>query len=57
MLCFKNLKAVLHGFFVTKVHLTKKLFEYIIEVAGGKKCANEINGYKEISIFKDGVTL
>lgn len=37
--------------------LTEELFEYVIQVANGKKCANEENGYEEISIFKDGVTL
>lgn len=33
------------------------LFDYVIKVAEGKKTNNEINGYREISIFKDGVTL
>ncbi len=37
--------------------LTEELIQYVIQVAGGKKCANEENGYEEISIFKDGVTL
>ena len=37
--------------------LTDELFEYIIKVAEGAKTKNEINGYREISIFKDGVTL
>ncbi len=37
--------------------LTDKLIDYIIEVANGKKTKNEENGYEEISIFKDGVTL
>ena len=37
--------------------LTDELFEYIISVANGEKTKNEINGYEEISIFKDGVTL
>ncbi len=37
--------------------LTEELFEYIIEVAEGKETKNEKNGYREISIFKDGVTL
>ncbi len=27
------------------------------DVTEGEKTKNEINGYKEISIFKDGVTL
>lgn len=37
--------------------LTDELFEYIIEVAEGRNTKNEENGYREISIFKDGVTL
>jgi len=37
--------------------LTDELFEYVIEVAEGRETKNEINGYREISIFKDGVTL
>ena len=37
--------------------LTDELFEYVISVANGEKCKNEINEYEEISIFKDGVTL
>ena len=37
--------------------LTEEIFEYIIEVANGRKTKNEENKYEEISIFKDGVTL
>ena len=37
--------------------LTNELFEYIIEVAEGKQTQNELHSYREISIFKDGVTL
>ncbi len=37
--------------------LTNELFDYIIKVAEGEKTKNESNGYREISIFKDGVTL
>ena len=37
--------------------LTDELFEYIVSVAEGKETKNEINNYREISIFKDGVTL
>ena len=37
--------------------LTDELFEYVIEVAEGRQTRNEENGYREISIFKDGVTL
>lgn len=37
--------------------LGKELFEYIINLATGKeKTRTEINGYREISIFKDGVS-
>lgn len=36
----------------------KELFEYVLNVASGKKkTRNEINDYREIAIFKDGVTL
>lgn len=35
----------------------KELFDYIISVANGELTNNEKNGYREISIFKDGVTL
>ncbi|MBR6646742.1 MAG: UxaA family hydrolase, partial [Clostridia bacterium] len=37
--------------------ITEDFVNYVLEVASGKKTNNEINGYKEISIFKDGVTL
>ena len=37
--------------------LTDELFEYIINVAEGEQTKNEAYGYREISIFKDGVTL
>lgn len=37
--------------------LTDDLLEYIISLASGENTKNEIYGYKEISIFKDGVTL
>lgn len=37
--------------------LTDELFEYIIRVANGEETKNEIHGYREISIFKEGVTL
>ncbi|MDF2685869.1 MAG: uxaA, partial [Clostridia bacterium] len=41
----------------TQENLTKQLFDFCIEIASGKLTKNEINGYKEISIFKDGITL
>ncbi len=37
--------------------VTDNLLQYVIEVASGKETQNEKNGYREISIFKDGVTL
>lgn len=35
----------------------KRLLELVIEVAGGKQTKAEEQGYREISIFKDGVVL
>ena len=32
-------------------------FRYILEVASGRATCNEKNGYREIAIWKDGVTL
>jgi len=38
--------------------LADKLFDYILDVASGRvRCKNEINGFREISIWKNGVTL
>ena len=37
--------------------LTDELFEYVVSVAEGKETCNELHDYREISIFKDGVTL
>ena len=37
--------------------LTDELFECVVEVAEGRETRNEQNDYREISIFKDGVTL
>ena len=34
-----------------------KFINKIIAVANGEKARNEENGYREISIFKNGVTL
>lgn len=39
------------------IDLTDELFKFILNVANGTQTKNEINGYEEISIFKDGVTL
>ncbi len=37
--------------------VTKELIDYIKDVAEGKKTKNEENNYREIAIFKNGVTL
>jgi altronate hydrolase len=37
--------------------LTDELFEYVLEVVNGKETRNETNGYREIAIFKNGITL
>lgn len=37
--------------------LSDELLDYILSVASGRRTNNEKNGYREISIFKDGVTL
>ncbi len=39
------------------VDLTDNLLDFIIEVANGKETKNEQQGYREISIFKDGIVL
>lgn len=36
---------------------TQELFSFVMDVASGKQTKNEIFGYEEIAIFKDGVTL
>ena len=36
---------------------TDELLNKVLAVASGEKTKNELNGYEEISIFKDGVTL
>jgi len=42
---------------VTPDNLAQDFVNYIVEVASGKQTRNEQNDYREISIFKDGVTL
>ncbi len=37
--------------------LTEELLDYVIKVASGQKCKAEEMGFREIAIFKDGVTL
>lgn len=41
----------------TMDQLLEEFIQYIIEVAGGKKLRHEESGFKEIAIFKTGVTL
>ena len=37
--------------------LSDELLDYVIRVANGEETKNEANGYREISILKDGITL
>ena len=37
--------------------VTEEFFRYLLDVASGKKTKNEERGYKEISVFRDGVIL
>ena len=37
--------------------LDKAFYRFVLDVASGRETRNEINGCREISIFKDGVTL
>lgn len=37
--------------------MTKDFIQYVIDVASGRPVNNEISGFREISIFKTGVTL
>jgi altronate hydrolase len=37
--------------------IDEQFLDYVLEVASGKETQNEKHGYREISIFKDGVTL
>lgn len=45
------------GSIIDGIDLDEDFFDYVISVAEGKRTMNELNGYREISIFKDGVTL
>jgi altronate hydrolase len=37
--------------------LTDEFYSYVLSVASGEPTKNEKNNYREISIFKDGITL
>ncbi len=45
------------GEIINGADLTDELFDCVISVASGELTNNEKNGYREISIFKDGVVL
>ena len=42
---------------MTKEELAQKLFEYVLEVASGRKVKAEEAGFHDMAIFKQGVTL
>ncbi len=42
---------------VTMKNLADEFIDYIVDVVEGKKTNNELNNFKEIAIFKNGVTL
>ena len=41
----------------TMEEISTELFRYVLEVASGKKVKSEENGYRDMAIFKQGVTL
>lgn len=45
------------GEIINGADLSDELFDYVLKIAGGELTNNEKNGYREISIFKDGVVL
>ena len=38
-------------------NMTEEIFKLLIDIASGRQTKNERNGYREISIFKDGVIM
>ena len=40
-----------------KAQICDDLFKLVVDTANGKETNNELHGYREIAIFKDGVTL
>ncbi len=42
---------------LTDSELKNKFFDYVLKVASGEETANERRGFREIAIFKNGVTL
>lgn len=47
--------ALVNG--ATLPSLAESLLDHVIETASGQPARNELNGFREIAIFKDGVTL
>jgi altronate hydrolase len=41
----------------TMPDMANRFFAYVLDVASGRRTRNEENGFREIAIFKDGVTL
>ena len=46
-----------HGIYGAGVDLDETFFNFVLDVASGKQTKTEERGYREISIFKDGVVL
>ena len=42
---------------ITPEQVTEDLVRLVLETAGGRQTRNEVNGYREIAIWKEGVTL
>ncbi|MBR1584453.1 MAG: altronate dehydratase [Clostridia bacterium] len=42
---------------MTLKQLGEELMDYVLQVAGGKQARNEVNGFHDLAIFKQGVTL
>lgn len=42
---------------MTLPQLGQELMEYVLAVAGGQPARNERNGFHDLAIFKQGVTL
>jgi Altronate dehydratase len=41
---------------VDGIDAAQLLYDYVIEVASGRQINNELYGYREIAVFKDGIT-
>ena len=61
---FSSLQGRLYGARVLDLYagsgalaLGGELMDFVLEVASGRQTRNEINGYHDMAIFKQGVTL